>query len=210
MLERYLAAWHLADIDAFVSVVTEDVRFSMPPFSEWFEGVAAVADFVEGSIFSAARPYGVTLRAGRCNGQPAFAVYEPGPAGSLVAAGLQILTITDQDGRLLVTDVVSIAALTSLGAVGFPTGSASGAVKLRLLVPPTTGARSCPRHEMEPTTPGGRLKSQGTWSYLRSERSGTAGTAHAEFRPVGHGLVVHGMERASNCVMSSPPLSRRS
>ncbi len=54
LLERYLAAWHLADIDAFVSVVTEDVRFSMPPFSEWFEGVAAVADFVEGSIFSAA------------------------------------------------------------------------------------------------------------------------------------------------------------
>ena len=52
LLERYLAVWHLADIDAFVSVVTEDVRFSMPPFSEWFEGVAAVADFVEGSIFS--------------------------------------------------------------------------------------------------------------------------------------------------------------
>ena len=75
--------------------------------SRWFEGVAAVAEFVEGAIFSAARRRGVTLRAGRCNGQPAFAVYQPGPDGSLVAAGLQILTITEQDGRPLVTDIVS-------------------------------------------------------------------------------------------------------
>src|ERR1700722_6328162 len=39
LLERYLEAWHLADIDAFVALVAEDVRFSMPPLREWFDGV---------------------------------------------------------------------------------------------------------------------------------------------------------------------------
>ncbi len=33
--ERYVRAWQLADIEAFVQLVTEDVRFSMPPLSAW-------------------------------------------------------------------------------------------------------------------------------------------------------------------------------
>ncbi len=107
LLSRYLEAWRLADIDAFVAIVAEDIRFSMPPLSEWFEGLAAVAQFVEQAIFSAARPYGVALRSGRCNGQPAFAVYQPGPEGDLVAAGLQILTIGERNGQPRVLDIVS-------------------------------------------------------------------------------------------------------
>jgi RNA polymerase sigma-70 factor, ECF subfamily len=107
LLDRYLEAWHLADIDAFVALVADDVRLSMPPLSEWFQGVVAVAQFVEDVIFSAARPHGVALWAGGCNGQPAFAVYQPGPDGTLVVTGLQVLAIGVARGRPLVTDIVS-------------------------------------------------------------------------------------------------------
>jgi RNA polymerase sigma-70 factor (ECF subfamily) len=120
LLERYLEAWHLADIDALVALVAEDVRFSMPPLSEWFEGVAAVAGFIEEAIFSVARPYGVALRPGRCNGQPAFAVYQPGPDGSLVAAGLQVLTISEQNSRPVVTDIVSYRSPELVVRCGLP------------------------------------------------------------------------------------------
>jgi RNA polymerase sigma-70 factor (TIGR02960 family) len=120
LLERYLQAWHLADIDAFVALVAEDVRFSMPPLSEWFEGVTAVAGFIEQAIFSAARPYGVALRPGRCNGQPAFAVYQPGPGGSLVAGGLQIVTISEHNGKALVTEIVSYRSPELVVRCGLP------------------------------------------------------------------------------------------
>ena len=81
-LERYVRAWQLADIEAFVQLVTEDVRFSMPPLSAWFDGREAAAQFIDDVVFAAARPHGVTLRAGWCNGQPAFATYEPDQAAN--------------------------------------------------------------------------------------------------------------------------------
>jgi RNA polymerase sigma-70 factor, ECF subfamily len=107
LLERYLRAWRLADIDGFVRLVAEDVRFSMPPLTAWFEGRAAVAAFVEEVIFGPARPYGVHLEAGTCNGQPAFATYEPDAEGRLVVSGLQVLQLADVNGRPLIAALVS-------------------------------------------------------------------------------------------------------
>jgi len=106
-LERYVLAWRLADIDGFVALVAEDVRFSMPPLTAWFDGREAVATFLEHAVFAPARPYGVQLRAGTCNGQPAFATYEPDGQGHLVVSGLQVLQLGEVDGQLLVTHVVS-------------------------------------------------------------------------------------------------------
>ncbi len=56
LLDRYVEAWRLADIDGFVRLVTEDVCFSMPPMSTWFSGRDAAAAFVEAAIFGPARP----------------------------------------------------------------------------------------------------------------------------------------------------------
>src|SRR6516225_10332156 len=86
-LERYVRAWRMADIDAFVELIAEDVRFSMPPLAAWFAGRAAVATFVETAIFAAARPHGVQLRPGSCNGQPAFATYQPDERGRAQRGG---------------------------------------------------------------------------------------------------------------------------
>src|SRR6516225_2143316 len=107
LLERYVRAWQLADIDEFVRLVAEDVRFIMPPLTAWFDGREAVATFVANAIFGPARRYGVQLRAGTCNGQPAFATYEPDGEGHLVVSGLQVLQLGEVNGQLLITTLVS-------------------------------------------------------------------------------------------------------
>ncbi len=107
LLERYVQAWQLADIDAFVRLIAEDIRFSMPPLTAWFDGREAVAAFVETAVFAPARPHGVALRPGWCNGQPAFATYHPDGQGQLAASGLQVLQLADVDGQPLITALVS-------------------------------------------------------------------------------------------------------
>ncbi len=107
LLESYVRAWQLADIDAFVQLIAEDIRFSMPPMSAWFDGRDAVAQFVGEAIFAPARPHGVTLRAGACNGQAAFGSYEPDGTGRLILTGLQILQLAEVNGEPLVSALVS-------------------------------------------------------------------------------------------------------
>jgi RNA polymerase sigma-70 factor (TIGR02960 family) len=107
LLDRYVRAWQLADIDGFVQLIAEDVRFSMPPLTAWFDGREAVAAFTENAIFAPARPHGIRLLAGWCNGQPAFATYEPDGQGRLVASGLQVLQLANVDGQPLITALVS-------------------------------------------------------------------------------------------------------
>jgi RNA polymerase sigma-70 factor (TIGR02960 family) len=107
LLDRYVRAWQLADIDGFVQLIAEDIRFSMPPLTAWFDGRDAVAAFIENAVFTPARPHGIRLRAGSCNGQPAFATYEPDGRGGLAVSGLQVLQLADVAGRPLIIALVS-------------------------------------------------------------------------------------------------------
>jgi RNA polymerase sigma-70 factor (ECF subfamily) len=107
LLERYVQAWRLADIDGFVRLVTEDVCFSMPPMSMWFSGRDAAAAFIEDAIFGPARPGGIRLVAGSCNGQPAFAAYAPDASGRLLVNGLQVLQLSEVGGSPLISALVS-------------------------------------------------------------------------------------------------------
>ena len=120
LLDRYLRAWQLADITGFVQVVADDVRLSMPPLLTWFDGRDAVAAFVEAAIFARARPHGVPMRAGWCNGQPAFATYEPDGQGRLTASGLQILELDDRGGWPRVTAIVSFRDPALAARCGLP------------------------------------------------------------------------------------------
>jgi RNA polymerase sigma-70 factor (TIGR02960 family) len=119
-LDRYVSAWRVADIDAFVALVAEDVRLSMPPMSEWFEGRPSVGAFVGEAIFGPARPHGVPLQAGWCNGQPAFAPYAPDETGSLVVGGLQVLEVNDGPGGLTISTIVSFRDPALAIRCGFP------------------------------------------------------------------------------------------
>ena len=120
LLDRYLRAWQLADITGFVQVVADDVRLSMPPLLTWFDGRDAVAAFVEAEIFARTRPHGVPMRAGWCNGQPAFATYEPDGQGRLTASGLQILELDSRGGRPRVTAIVSFRDPALAARCGLP------------------------------------------------------------------------------------------
>lgn len=120
LLERYVQAWQLADIDAFVRLIAEDIRFSMPPLTAWFDGREAVAAFIEAAVFGPARPHGITLRPGWCNGQPAFATYEPDNQGRLAANGLQVLQLADDGGQPLITALVSYRDPALAARCGLP------------------------------------------------------------------------------------------
>lgn len=119
-LERYVHAWRMADIDAFVELITEDVRLSMPPMDEWFEGRESVRAFVEGAIFEPARATGIPLLGGWCNGQPAFAPYAPDQSGTLAVTGLQLLEMVQLDGGLRIGSIVSFRDPELAQRCGFP------------------------------------------------------------------------------------------
>ena len=70
--------------------------------------------------FVAARPHGVRLVAGSCNGQPAFATYQPDGQGGLVASGLQVLQAAETGGRVLVTALVSYRDPGLVSRCGLP------------------------------------------------------------------------------------------
>jgi len=106
-LGRYVGAWRSADINAFVELVGEDVHLSMPPMSTWYEGRDSVAAFVEAAIFAPARPYGVSIVPGMCNGQPSFAVYQPDANGTLAIGGLQVLLLNRLANNYEIIDIVS-------------------------------------------------------------------------------------------------------
>lgn len=120
LLARYLEAWRLADVGAFVQLVTDDIRMTMPPMVEWYDGKESVGTFVEAAVFAPARPYGVTLRPGWCNGQPAFAVYQPTEGGTLAVSGLQVLDVRRRDGRAVVTEITSYRDGDLALRCGFP------------------------------------------------------------------------------------------
>jgi RNA polymerase sigma-70 factor (ECF subfamily) len=46
IVDRYIDAWHRADVDLLVSMLTEDASWSMPPASTWYQGIEAVAAFL--------------------------------------------------------------------------------------------------------------------------------------------------------------------
>jgi RNA polymerase sigma-70 factor (ECF subfamily) len=118
LLDRYIRAWQMADIGAFVQLIADDVRFTMPPMHEWFEGHEAVA-FVDQVVFAPARPAGIALRLGWCNTQPAFATYQP-ENGRLVASGLQVLELADAEGRTVVRTIVSYRDPGLVARCGLP------------------------------------------------------------------------------------------
>jgi RNA polymerase sigma-70 factor (ECF subfamily) len=87
---RYAAAWHAADVDAIVALLTEDATYSMPPLPEWYRGPAAIREFL------LAGPLGHRWRflPAEANGQLAFGTYlwDEGRA-AYVWAGLDVLRL---------------------------------------------------------------------------------------------------------------------
>src|SRR5262245_44133368 len=47
MVEQYADAWERNDVDTVVSMLADDVAFTMPPMARWFQGIDGVRGFLE-------------------------------------------------------------------------------------------------------------------------------------------------------------------
>ncbi|WP_410673326.1 sigma-70 family RNA polymerase sigma factor [Amycolatopsis sp. cmx-4-68] len=86
----FVRAWEAADIDALVTLLTDDALISMPPLPLEYEGRDVVAGFCA-SLFGAGRRFDLVPT--RANGQPAFGAYLRGSGGVRRGTGLYVLTL---------------------------------------------------------------------------------------------------------------------
>lgn len=95
LVERFVRAWELNDVDALIKLLTDDVEFTMPPWSTWFRGTADVRQFVTKDPLSRRRHW--TGQPIEANGQLACALWLDTGAG-FVAESITVLTI---EGNLI-------------------------------------------------------------------------------------------------------------
>ena len=91
LVGEFVDALQAGDVTRLAALLAEDVRFSMPPFSAWWQGRETVLAFTAAD--RASRRF-VTLRA---NGQPAFAAYRLDEATDTYRPELlEILTVNER------------------------------------------------------------------------------------------------------------------
>ena len=90
LLDRYLEAFQLYDVDALVSLLKEDATLSMPPFSFWLQGPAHIRAWLVGRG-SGCR--GSKIGPIMASGVPAFAQWRPDPQGGFSAWGIIVLEL---------------------------------------------------------------------------------------------------------------------
>jgi len=101
LVEGYLDAWERNDVEAVVSMLTEDAAFAMPPLQTWFRGREQIGTFLAGWPLSGAWRWRA-LRA-RANGQEALAFYSWDPESeSYRRFALNVLTL--RDGKVAEVD----------------------------------------------------------------------------------------------------------
>lgn len=95
LLASFMSAWESRNVPELVSLLTDDVRFTMPPLPAWFDGLHAVQMFIAERMFAA--PW--RLRPLRANGQVGFACYMQAPGtGGFRLGAVNLLDL--RDGRI--------------------------------------------------------------------------------------------------------------
>jgi RNA polymerase sigma-70 factor (TIGR02960 family) len=93
LVADFVRAYEAADLDAVVSLLTDDVFISMPPMPFEYEGRDAVAEFC-GLILGPGRRFDLVPT--RANGQPAFGTYLHGADGVRHGTGLIVLALSGE------------------------------------------------------------------------------------------------------------------
>ena len=105
----FVDAFERGDVDGLVSLLAEDVRFTMPPLPAWFDGREDVAGFLARRVF--ATPWRATPVA--VSGQPALACYQE-IDGVFRLSALNVLTL--EEGRISwIASFLDPALLARLG-----------------------------------------------------------------------------------------------
>ncbi|GAA1367484.1 sigma-70 family RNA polymerase sigma factor [Catellatospora chokoriensis] len=94
VVHRFAGALERGDADALISLLVEDVTWSMPPLPHWYHGLAAVTDFAVRVPLTACGSWRhLPVSA---NGQPAVACYlRPDATGEHVAWSVNVLTLRE-------------------------------------------------------------------------------------------------------------------
>ena len=74
LLMNYVKAFEAYDVDRLVTLLADDAKFSMPPYTLWLQGIDAIESWWRGPGEVCRGSRTITIRA---NGQPAVAVYHP-------------------------------------------------------------------------------------------------------------------------------------
>ncbi|HKC28886.1 MAG TPA: nuclear transport factor 2 family protein, partial [Jatrophihabitans sp.] len=92
IVERWVEAWQAGDVEAIVTMLADDARYSMPPLLEWYRGTDEIRTFLIGGPLQSRWRFLPTT----ANGQLAFGTYLwDGATGHYVPGGLDVLTIQD-------------------------------------------------------------------------------------------------------------------
>jgi RNA polymerase sigma-70 factor (ECF subfamily) len=117
LLERYLRAWEMADIDGIVSMLTRDATFPMPPLPAWYQGREAIRAFIEATSLAGEAAGRWRLLPIRANGRPGFAFYlRIEDTGKYLPFALQVLEF---EGESL-SDVITFGTPGLFPAFGLP------------------------------------------------------------------------------------------
>jgi len=93
VVERFVEAFQLGDLDSVLELLSDDACLSMPPEPIQCNGPAAIVDFLQQRRFWGPE---LTLLSTRANNQPAFVYYLPDPTDRMPrASGVIVLTIVD-------------------------------------------------------------------------------------------------------------------
>lgn len=90
LARQYAAAWQAGDVDAIVTMLAEDVTYSMPPLAAWYQGRPRVRAFLR----EAPLRWRWRFLPTRVNGQLAFGTYRwDGERVGYVPSGLDVLRL---------------------------------------------------------------------------------------------------------------------
>ncbi len=95
LVERFVRAFESSDVKGVVGLLTDDVRFTMPPLPAVWHGRDRAGLFLEAMMAWSAQGHRVLQT--RANGQPAVSLYVVDPHGSLRhGVGLLVLTLAGE------------------------------------------------------------------------------------------------------------------
>jgi RNA polymerase sigma-70 factor (TIGR02960 family) len=97
LVDEFMAAWEAQDVDGLCALLTEDVRFTMPPLPAWFDGLPMVRAFMAGRMLTT--PWRLTPLT--LNAQPGFRCRQR-IDGAWVPGAVNVLSL--REGRVSAID----------------------------------------------------------------------------------------------------------
>jgi RNA polymerase sigma-70 factor, ECF subfamily len=113
IIDRFVQAWEAADVDRIRALLTDDCVLAMPPWSEWFSGREAIAEFLPRGPMRPGRRW--RLIPTQANAQPAFGAYWTDDDGALRAEGIVVLDLNEQGAVSQITSFRSPELFSNFG-----------------------------------------------------------------------------------------------